>query len=106
MTNRKKVTVNLTSFEAKVLTQALEEFMYHVDMQHRVDEGKAYPLSAICDITAARRALSKLEPKKEPCGLCDDGWVRVPDGYGCVAWDHCHHCESTGIKGGKYADLL
>ena len=27
------------------------------------------------------------------CPHCDDGWVRVPDGYGCVAWDHCSTCH-------------
>ena len=24
------------------------------------------------------------------------GWVYVPDGYGCVASDHCDECDGTG----------
>ena len=30
------------------------------------------------------------------CPDCDEGWVRVPDGYGCVDWDHCFECKGYG----------
>lgn len=31
-----------------------------------------------------------------PCRDCDDGWIRQPDGYGCVEWTLCYRCGGTG----------
>ncbi len=30
------------------------------------------------------------------CTDCDDGWIRQPDGYGCVEWTLCYRCGGTG----------
>ena len=40
--------------------------------------------------------------QKEPhhqvmCIHCDEGWVAVPDGHGCIDWDHCFDCKGTGF---------
>ena len=29
---------------------------------------------------------------------CKDGWVYMPDGYGCVQSEHCPKCDGTGKK--------
>ena len=29
---------------------------------------------------------------------CKDGWVYMPDGYGCVQSEHCPACDGTGEK--------
>ena len=31
-----------------------------------------------------------------PCADCDDGWIREPDGYGCVQWTLCYRCGGDG----------
>jgi hypothetical protein len=31
-----------------------------------------------------------------PCVDCDDGWIRQPDGYGCVEWTLCYRCGGSG----------
>ena len=34
------------------------------------------------------------------CKYCHDkhdGWVRVPDGYGCVEWQHCVCMETDPV---------
>ena len=31
-----------------------------------------------------------------PCTDCDDGWIREPDGYGCVQWTLCYRCGGYG----------
>lgn len=32
-----------------------------------------------------------------PCPYsCGDGWVREPDGYGCVQWTLCGRCGGYG----------
>ena len=30
------------------------------------------------------------------CDECDNGWIRQPDGYGCVEWTLCALCGGTG----------
>ena len=35
------------------------------------------------------------------CKYCQnkhDGWVRVPDGFGCVEWTHCVCMETNPVK--------
>ena len=27
---------------------------------------------------------------------CDNGFIREPDGYGCVQWTSCYSCGGTG----------
>lgn len=34
---------------------------------------------------------------KRPCSDCADGWVRQPDGYGCVEWTLCYRCGGDGV---------
>lgn len=31
------------------------------------------------------------------CRECDNGWVREPDGYGCVQWTLCVPCGGDGL---------
>ena len=33
----------------------------------------------------------------KPCPDCADGWVREPDGYGCVQWTLCYRCGGDGV---------
>lgn len=33
---------------------------------------------------------------EKECPFCDAGWVFVPDGAGCVDWDHCMTCDGKG----------
>jgi len=33
-------------------------------------------------------------PKR--CTDCDNGFMREPDGYGCVQWTSCYSCGGTG----------
>ena len=33
-------------------------------------------------------------PKR--CPACDNGFIREPDGYGCVQWTSCYRCGGTG----------
>ena len=30
------------------------------------------------------------------CPDCDNGFIREPDGYGCVQWTSCYRCGGTG----------
>ena len=30
------------------------------------------------------------------CPDCDNGFIREPDGYGCVQWTSCYSCGGTG----------
>jgi len=30
------------------------------------------------------------------CTDCDNGFIREPDGYGCVQWTSCYSCGGTG----------
>jgi len=32
----------------------------------------------------------------KPCRDCDNGFIREPDGYGCVQWTSCYSCGGTG----------
>jgi hypothetical protein len=34
---------------------------------------------------------------KFKCFNCDEGWVRVPDAYGCTTWDHCMICDGSSF---------
>lgn len=39
------------------------------------------------------------------CKYCHnkhDGWVRVPDGYGCVEWQHCVCMETNPVDDGQW----
>lgn len=45
------------------------------------------------------------------CKYChdkDNGWVRVPDGHGCVEWTHCVCMPTDPVKheanGGKHEE--
>ena len=47
------------------------------------------------------------------CKYChdkDNGWVRVPDGHGCVEWTHCVCMPTDPVKheanGGKHEEQL
>jgi len=31
------------------------------------------------------------------CPDCDNGFIREPDGYGCVQWTSCYSCGGTGV---------
>lgn len=33
---------------------------------------------------------------QKPCPDCDNGFIREPDGYGCVQWTSCYSCGVTG----------
>ena len=38
------------------------------------------------------------------CKYCldkHDGWIRVPDGYGCVEWQHCVCMETDPVDDGQ-----
>lgn len=39
-------------------------------------------------------ATQNFRPK--PCRDCDNGFIREPDGYGCVQWTSCYSCGGTG----------
>lgn len=64
MMKRRKITVNLTEFEAKVMERALHELLYNIDMQHCIDQGEKYPAHELHDVVAARRIDKKLEKLK------------------------------------------
>ena len=31
------------------------------------------------------------------CSECDEGFIREPDGYGCVQWTSCYRCGGTSV---------
>ena len=36
------------------------------------------------------------------CAECDDGWIREPDGYGCVQWALCSCADRIKRKDGGH----
>ena len=47
--------------------------------------------------TAIGGCHTKFSPQtSKPCRSCDAGWIRQPDGYGCVEWTSCYSCGGTG----------
>lgn len=34
--------------------------------------------------------------RSKRCTDCDNGFIREPDGYGCVQWTSCYSCGGTG----------
>lgn len=51
------------------------------------------PLTATA-IGGCRTKFSHETPKR--CPDCDNGFIREPDGYGCVQWTSCYSCGGTG----------
>ncbi len=54
------------------------------------------PLSPRPSLLSIGGATQNFHPKR-PCSDCADGWVRQPDGYGCVEWTLCYRCGGDGF---------
>ena len=58
------------------------------------EKSTPFPPPPATAIGGCRTKFSSKTPK--PCRDCDNGFIREPDGYGCVQWTSCYRCGGTG----------
>ena len=60
-------------------------------------------------ISRSRRASAAMTSRsscgyRDSLGGCREGWIREPDGYGCVQWALCPECGYGEDSGGDDAE--
>jgi len=70
--------------------------MYGAGKNDTAAAGKStpFPPPTAIAIGGCRTKFSHEKPKR--CPACDNGFIREPDGYGCVQWTSCYRCGGTG----------